>query len=162
MRILIRQVSKASVFMTGFLTGREGGESFLFFFYLTYSHFILDATGLKYTLDLLQPKGQRIQKAKLLGFYCDWKPLNENESYMIMTNNNIANTLFSSVPKHNKTPSKRGETEALFFYAISVCNVKSNWHRMRLHHDPKQIPLPSDMILDSSTTCSERTTSATV
>lgn len=33
----------------------------------------------------VRPLGQRVQNAKVLGFMCDWKPLQESETYMILT-----------------------------------------------------------------------------
>ena len=96
--------------------------------------------GLHYELDLMQPEGQRIRGAKLLGFHCNWKPLQPDESYMVLTNSEIANSVFSKVALET-SPTRRGEAESLFLYATSVCTLKDNWHQMRLHHDPEKIPL---------------------
>jgi hypothetical protein len=98
--------------------------------------------GLKYKLDLEQPAGRRIQNAKLLGFGCNWKPLKENDSYMILTDSVVADSVFSGRALA-KSPSGVGETEALWRFASNVCFLKDNWHKMRLHHKPQKIPLES-------------------
>jgi hypothetical protein len=72
--------------------------------------------GLKYKLDLEQPAGRRIQNAKLLGFGCNWKPLKENDSYMILTDSVVADSVFSGRALA-KSPSGVGETEALWRFA---------------------------------------------
>ena len=105
--------------------------------------------GLKYDWDLQQPKGQRLRNVKLLGFGCDWKPLNKNATYMILTNAAIAasNAIFAtSALSTSKTG--RGEAESLFHYATSVCILNDNWHQMRVRIDLDKIPLPA-----TSTTC---------
>lgn len=96
--------------------------------------------GLKYKLDLLQPEGERIKDAKLLGFLCNWKPLKEEDTYMILTNAALANSIFSR-RLLEKSPTGRGEAEVLWTYATSVCHLKDNWHQMRVKHNPKKIPL---------------------
>ena len=116
--------------------------------------------GIKYELDLLQPEGQRIKNAKLLGFTCNWKLLNADESYMILTNSAIANSVFSQVALE-KSGTGRGEAESLFLYATSVCTLEDNWHQMRLRHDPRKIPLPSESLQENSD-ATKRTVAATV
>lgn len=118
--------------------------------------------GLQYELDILQPKGQRIQNAKLLGFHCNWKPLQPDESYMILTNSAIANSVFSDAALE-RSGTGRGEAESLFLYATSVCTLKDNWHQMRLHHDPKKIPLfPPNHLEETIARNAQRTVTATV
>ena len=118
--------------------------------------------GLQYELDILQPEGQRIQNAKLLGFHCNWKPLQLDKSYMVLTNSAIANSVFSEVALES-SGTGRGEAESLFLYATSVCTLKDNWHQMRLRHDPQKIPLSPPKNQEETTLSStQRTVTATV
>jgi len=117
--------------------------------------------GIKYQLDLLAPKGERIKDAKVMGFMCNWKPLQQNERYKIMTNSVLADTIFSSSSSLHKMPTKRGEAESLFLYATSVCTLSDNWHKMRLYHDPKTIPVANENMAQKDD-ITQRTVTATI
>jgi 5'-nucleotidase, C-terminal domain len=102
--------------------------------------------GLKYELDLLQPEGQRIQNLKLLGFTCNWKPFEESATYNILTDSNLARTVFAG-DTLSISGTGRGCAESFFLYATSVCTVRDNWHQMRLKHQPTKIPLDTDGLI---------------
>lgn len=87
--------------------------------------------GLRFALDLSKPEGQRVQDLERLGYMCNWKPMEEDREYMILTLAGLAKSLF---PTAHTTNAKRRVADAFFLYATSVCTIRNNWHQMRLHH----------------------------
>jgi 5'-nucleotidase, C-terminal domain len=116
-----------------------------------YSHGKWDAyphtAGFKYELDLEKGQQQRIQNLQVMGYMCNWKPFDENATYMILTDSNLASTVFDTSDILSISGTGRGCAESFFLYATSVCIVEDNWHQMRLkhHHQPAaEISLDTD------------------
>ena len=96
--------------------------------------------GLKFEFD-----GTQIKNAKVLTFMCRWNALQEDETYMVLTDSAHADNLFSDAAETSKTG--RGVAEAFFLYSTSTCLLKNNWHKMRPKLAPKgpMYPLPPHM-----------------
>ena len=97
--------------------------------------------GLRYQFNITGLAGHRVENVELLGFRCDWKPLQGSASYIILTDTSHARNIFPNSVK--VSGAKRGIAESFFLYATSVCSLKNNWHQMRVRNFPNvAFPLP--------------------
>jgi hypothetical protein len=88
--------------------------------------------GFRFDVNLDNPYGDRVSHAEILDYECQWKPIQLERIYYVLTNEALADGAYdyAALTRANfRTQIKSGVTDAFWFYSESVCVLRDPYPR---------------------------------
>jgi hypothetical protein len=90
--------------------------------------------GIRFDVNLDNPYGDRVSQAEILDYECQWKPIQLQHFYYVLTNEALADGAYDYAALTRakaRTQTKVGVTDAFWFYSESVCVLRDPYPRPR-------------------------------